>query len=1029
MKSETSTAPRTKKYLVSCLAALMAVSAPMGFAADNDALKKLQDENAALRKRLAALEGSSTQAAAPAAQAARQTSGPVAPTTRPSMQADEGVQSLSAFEVKTDKDNGYLKTNAATATKIGMEIQKIPMNVSVISREFLNDTNARSLTDLFRYTAAAAGDTRFAMRVPANSATPQGTFTMRGFVVNSLMRNGIFRYTSYNLDTVERVEVIKGPAAVFFGQGYPGGVINYISKLPQFGRTFGSLTYQVNDSSGQKAILDQNVASSKKFALRVVGTWEDTQGERRYEFRRATTMNPSISLVPFDSGILKITAEGEFTKESFNQNDYDWIFSDFNGWNEAARTGRYGSSTATLANTIVANAGNLLTANVVQATTTPTLAYATYINNKRIANNDWTLPAYTSVERGAYITDKSGKRYLDEAFNYTSRGARFNNLIENFSVTADISPFSWVDVRYNFFKEKSENYSIGQGGALTTPYANGTHWNVGTGNLSGYNRYAQTHTVDAVLKFDFMGVKSKFLLGFQKVDPYQTFLGGQTVTDSIWQFLPGARNTTSNPDYAGTNRTIYEAGAVPVNQVIRDRNGAIKPVRQIYSNFDPGAEIYPDITAYHQEDRNALDGYKTEQLSAYVNYQATMFKDRLTLLAGYREEKRWERGQFQSNNYPWYVYFPDMHFRPDLYPENEWGHSISYQRGIPSDQKGDSWMGGLSFALTPEISVYASNSKTFKFNSGRVGGLFVGDEVLWYNEARAFGAGGTPGASFSYLGQTVTSLSQFQSLLSSRGVYNLIQNEQGMNWEFGAKVSKFDGKLVGTLSFFRGERENQMLDDGAKQSNLEEPLNYSTTLFPVGSPYRNTRLLRWRTTDLMNRVEGTEAEVIWSPIRNYQAVINGSWLRTAKTVYDKTRAAPGTAAYNASTAAAKVASDIYYNARIENVPEFRFNIFNKYTFVDGVVNGMARGLNLGLGMRYSSETVVSRSVDWNPLAGGYQAGDYLVFDATVGYPWELFGYKVNSSLGIYNVTDQKYSEGSFALSPARNWSFRTTLSF
>jgi hypothetical protein len=167
----------------------------------------------------------------------------------------------------------------------------------------------------------------------------------------------------------------------------------------------------------------------------------------------------------------------------------------------------------------------------------------------------------------------------------------------------------------------------------------------------------------------------------------------------------------------------------------------------------------------------------------------------------------------------------------------------------------------------------------------------------------------------------------------------VIQNEQGMNWEFGAKVSKFDGKLVGTLSFFRGERENQMLDDGAKQSNLEEPLNYSTTLFPVGSPYRNTRLLRWRTTDLMNRVEGTEAEVIWSPIRNYQAVINGSWLRTAKTVYDKTRAAPGTAAYNASTAAAKVASDIYYNARIENVPEFRFNIFNKYTFVDGVVNG------------------------------------------------------------------------------------------
>ncbi len=72
---------------------------------------------------------------------------------------------------------------------------------------------------------------------------------------------------------------------------------------------------------------------------------------------------------------------------------------------------------------------------------------------------------------------------------------------------------------------------------------------------------------------------------------------------------------------------------------------------------------------------------------------------------------------------------------------------------------------------------------------------------------------------------------------------------------------------------------------------------------------------------------------------------------------------------------------------------------------------------------------VSRSVDWNPLNGGYQAGDYLVFDVTASYPWEFLGYKFKTSLGIYNVTDEKYSEGSFALSPARNWLLSTTLSF
>jgi outer membrane receptor protein involved in Fe transport len=84
---------------------------------------------------------------------------------------------------------------------------------------------------------------------------------------------------------------------------------------------------------------------------------------------------------------------------------------------------------------------------------------------------------------------------------------------------------------------------------------------------------------------------------------------------------------------------------------------------------------------------------------------------------------------------------------------------------------------------------------------------------------------------------------------------------------------------------------------------------------------------------------------------------------------------------------------------------------------------------IGAGMRYSSETVISRGVDWNPLAGGYQAGDYLVFDLTAAYPWEVMGYKIVSSFGLYNVTDEKYSEGSFALSPARNWLVTNTLRF
>ncbi len=1001
-------APGAKKILAVCLAAMVGVSAPLW-----------------------------AQTAAPAATA--------------TATEEEGVTTLTPFEATADKDYGYLKTNSATATKIGMEIQKVPMAISVISREFLDDTNARSITDLFRYTASASGDTRFAMRVPANEATPQGGFTLRGFQVNTLMRNGVFRYISHNLDNVERVEVVKGPASVFFGQGYPGGVINYVTKRPSFTKIPSTISVRLDDNSGQKVTIDNNTVLSKKAAMRVVGAWEDTQGERRFEYRKNFNITPSLTLKPLDSGKLTVTAEFEYIKARYNANDYDWIYSDFAGWKNAATTGAYGSSTATLAHTIAANAGNGLTANVVQNTATPSLVYSTYINNKRTATGDLWLAAYTSLERGAYITDASGNFIHDEAFNYTNRGAYSDDEDEVFTVTTDIAATEWLDLRYVYTNDHAVNNSVGQGGGYMTPYADGVHWDIGrlgqpgSAARSGYWRTTEVHNLDLVFKFDLFGVKSKILTGFQRSAWLQQYMGNAALSDINLAFLPGARNTVSNPDYALTNGAKYEWGGVPVNQVIRQRDGSIKPVRQIFNNWDPGTELQPDLNQYFKGvDRNAVDGYKPTLEGQYINYQGSLLDDRLTVLAGYREEKRWERMQTQVNNFPWYIYADGMWLDPVAYPESQWGHSINYQKTVPLDQKGDSWMGGVSFAVTKNINVYASVSKIFKFNAGPVGGHFPGDEKLIaqgiideYAARRAADPAFTD--YWVYRGQTISNIAQFNAIIEGLGYNMTVPNEEGKNYEVGVKYTSDDNKLVGTFSIFSADRINRREDDGVAQSTANEPLNNNTNPIWVAGAKRATTLVGpaatstgrvFRVRSYGNKVEiaGGEAEVIWTPIRNFQALINGSWMPTAETVADARPiyAKPGSDYYNnVLNAAQKRDAYILWNARVENVPEYRFNVFAKYTFTDGPV----RGLSVGGGMRYSSETVVSRSVDWNPLGNGYQAGDYIVFDLTLGYPWEAFGYKVHSNFGLYNVTDVKYSEGSYAMSPARNWIFSNTLTF
>ena len=408
MKSETSTAPRAKKYLVSCLAALMAVSAPMGFAADNDALKKLQDENAALRKRLAALEGSSTQAAAPAASA------PAGMAAKaPSLKADEGVQTMSAFEIKSDKDQGYLRTNSVTATRINMAIQNIPISVSVMSKDFLDDSNIRSITDILRYSSSGSGDNRFAMARPSNSATPQGAFTLRGFPINSLLRNGVSRYIGYNVNNVDRVEIVKGPASVFFGAGYPGGVINYITKQPVFGKIPTTLSYTVGDNNVNRVLLDNNTQLSKKAAMRIVGSWENSSGARNFEYNKTNSLTANISFIPFDSGKVKLTAEVEAYDSKFNTSQWDWIYPD--GWFQA-----YSAPSAAL----ISAAGLSANADPVAAYRARIFAApGNYMVDVRNAAGNQALPLYTKITDGAYYTDKSGQRIHDKGFNWTNRGS------------------------------------------------------------------------------------------------------------------------------------------------------------------------------------------------------------------------------------------------------------------------------------------------------------------------------------------------------------------------------------------------------------------------------------------------------------------------------------------------------------------------------------------------------------------------------------------------------------------------------
>jgi iron complex outermembrane receptor protein len=187
---------------------------------------------------------------------------------------------------------GYVANQQATGTKTDTPLIETPQSISVIPADQIRDQNAQSLNQIVRYTAGVTPETRGAV------STRYDQLTIRGFDADSYW-NGLklqsLYYAAPQLDPflLERVEVLKGPTSVLYGQSPAGGLINQVSKRPtatpqnEVGFEFGT-----NNHLRGTADFSGPIDAEGKFLYRLsaVGLTEDGQ------FR--TTENERVALAP-----------------------------------------------------------------------------------------------------------------------------------------------------------------------------------------------------------------------------------------------------------------------------------------------------------------------------------------------------------------------------------------------------------------------------------------------------------------------------------------------------------------------------------------------------------------------------------------------------------------------------------------------------------------------------------------------------------------------------------------------------------
>ena len=136
---------------------------------------------------------------------------------------DDAIQVV----VTGERDEGYAPRRATTATRTDTPLRDIPQSIQVVPRQVLED----------RQVIRASEAVQNVSGVQRGNNTGGGigeTFNIRGFQqFGGNLRNG-FRdgLAISETSNLERIEVLKGPASVLYGNLEPGGVVNYVTEQP-----------------------------------------------------------------------------------------------------------------------------------------------------------------------------------------------------------------------------------------------------------------------------------------------------------------------------------------------------------------------------------------------------------------------------------------------------------------------------------------------------------------------------------------------------------------------------------------------------------------------------------------------------------------------------------------------------------------------------------------------------------------------------------------------------------------------------
>jgi catecholate siderophore receptor len=198
--------------------------------------------------------------------------------------------------------SGIYTNSTSVATKVNTPIVNIPQSLTVVTREFINDTSFQNLSDITRYVPGVDVHQGEGNR---DELIIRGVDSSANFFVNGFRDDVQYFRDLYN---VQSVEILKGPSAITFGRGVGGGLLNRTLKEAD-GQKIYEATAQTGSYNDRRFTVDAGQAISDTVATRFNAMYEGSDAFRQYNWLERYGVNPTMTFLPNDTTKIRLSYE------------------------------------------------------------------------------------------------------------------------------------------------------------------------------------------------------------------------------------------------------------------------------------------------------------------------------------------------------------------------------------------------------------------------------------------------------------------------------------------------------------------------------------------------------------------------------------------------------------------------------------------------------------------------------------------------------------------------------------------------